>query len=64
MRFLLKFTNTKQGKHENVRAYNCRLKELFVILENQLADGLKKRWFIKGLIPSLRKKMKVVPPFS
>lgn len=33
------------------------------MLENQPIDRLKKRWFIEGLITSLRKKMKVVPPF-
>lgn len=53
--------NTKQGKHENVGACNCRLKELLSKMENQLAYGLKKRWFIEGLIPSLRWKMKLVP---
>jgi len=52
--------NTRQGKHENVRAYNRRLKELLVKLEKEPADGLKKRWFIEGLILSLRKKMKIV----
>ncbi|XP_059070956.1 uncharacterized protein LOC131861746 [Cryptomeria japonica] len=31
-------------------------------MDNTPTDGLKKRWFIEGLQPSLRKKMKVVPP--
>lgn len=34
---------------------------MLVKLENRLANKLKKHWFIEGLIPSLRKKMKVVP---
>lgn len=55
-------STTRQGKNENVRAYNCRLKELLGKMENQVADGQKRRWFIEGLIPSLRKKMKVVHP--
>lgn len=53
--------NSKQGKNESICAYNRRLKELLNKMENQLANGLKKRWFTKGLIPSLHKKMKVVP---
>lgn len=31
-------------------------------MENKLADGLQKRWFIEGLHLKLRKKMKIVPP--
>lgn len=46
-----KIYNTKQCKHENVRACNCRLKELLVKLENQSVDRLQKRWFLEGLIP-------------
>lgn len=57
-----KIYNTKQGKNKNVRAYNCRLKELLKKMENEPADGLKKQYFIEGLIFSLRKKMKVGPP--
>lgn len=41
-----KIYNTKQGKNENEQDYNCRLKELQVKLENQPADGMKKRYFI------------------
>lgn len=33
-------------------------------MESKLADGLQKRWFIEGLRPKLRKKMKIVPPSS
>lgn len=55
--------NTKQGKNESVRAYNSRFKELLNKMKNQPTDGLKKRWFTEGLIPSLRK-MKVVPTSS
>lgn len=54
--------NTKQGKSETVRSYYRKLKELIGKMDNTPADGLKKRWFIEGLQPSLRKKMKVVPP--
>jgi len=43
----------KQGK-EMMRDYNRRL----------LADELEKRWFEEGLKPSLRKKMKIIPPTS
>lgn len=56
--------NTKQGKIESVRAYNRRLRELLNKMENQPTDGLKKRWFVEGLVPSLRRTMKVVPPPS
>ena len=31
-------------------------------MENKPVDGLQKRWFIEGLQPKLRKKMKIVPP--
>ena len=40
-----KIYNTRQGKNESVKAYR-RLKELIGKLDNKLADGLKKRWFI------------------
>ena len=33
-------------------------------MENKSADGLQKRWFIEGLHPKLRKKMKIVSPLS
>ena len=33
-------------------------------LDNKPVDGLKKRWFIEGLTPSLRKKMRIVPPLT
>ena len=33
-------------------------------MENKPADGLQKIWFIEGLYPKLRKKMKIVPPSS
>ena len=33
-------------------------------MESQLVDGLKKRWFVEGLQPALKKKMKIVPPAS
>ncbi|GLJ23905.1 hypothetical protein SUGI_0454230 [Cryptomeria japonica] len=52
---------TKQGKKETVRAYGHRLKELVGKMESQPADGLKKRWFVEGLNPKLRRKMKIVP---
>lgn len=61
---MAKIYNTKQEKNENVQAYNRRLKELLVKLETQPTNSLKKRWYIKGLLPSLLKKMKVVPPSS
>ena len=55
---------TKQGKNETVRVYARKLKELISKMENKPADGLKKQWFIEGLRPELRKKMKIVPPSS
>ena len=54
--------NTRQEKGESVKAYSRRLKELIGKLDNKPVDELKKRWFIEGLTPSLRKKMKVVQP--
>ena len=33
-------------------------------MENKPVDGLQKRWFVEGLCPTLRKKMKIVPPSS
>lgn len=48
-KIVVEIYNTKQGKHENVRAYSCRLTQLVVKLEKELANGLKKRWFIEGL---------------
>lgn len=56
--------NTKQGKSGSVRAYNRRLRELLNKMENQSANGLKKKWFVEGQVLSLRWKMKVVPPPS
>ncbi|XP_059073473.1 uncharacterized protein LOC131045104 [Cryptomeria japonica] len=56
--------STKQGKKETVCAYGRRLKELLGKMDSQPADGLKKRWFVEGLRPSLRKKMKIVSPTS
>ena len=56
--------STKQGKNETVRTYARRLKELIGKMESQPADGLKKRWFVEGLRPSLKKKIKIVPPAS
>lgn len=56
--------NTKKGKSESVQAYKRRLRELLNKMENQPNDGLKKRWFVDGLVPSLKWKMKVVPPPS
>lgn len=56
--------NTEQGKNESVRAYSWQLKQLLGKTENQLADGLKKRWFVEGLKSSLKRKMKIVPPSS
>lgn len=55
---------TKQRKNETVRTYSRRLKELLRKMENQPANGLKKRWFVEGLKTSLRRKMKIVPPSS
>lgn len=60
-KIVVEIYNTKQGKNENVWAYNHRIKELLNKMENRLANGLKKRWFTKGLVPLLHKKMKVVP---
>lgn len=54
--------NTHQGKNGCVRVYQRRLKELIGKLENKPANEPKKRCFIEGLNPSIRKKMKVVPP--
>jgi len=31
-------------------------------MKSQLIDDLKNRWFIEGLGPSLKKKMKIVTP--
>ena len=58
---VIEIYNTRQEKKESVKAYTIRLKELIGKLDNKSADGLKKRWFIEGLTPSLRKKMKIVP---
>jgi Sec-independent protein translocase protein TatA len=33
-------------------------------MESAPTDRLKKRWFVEGLLPALRKKMKIVPPSS
>lgn len=33
-------------------------------MESPPADGLKKRWFIDGIKPALRRKMKIVAPAS
>ncbi|MDF3675356.1 hypothetical protein [Enterobacter hormaechei] len=41
--------NTKQGKHETVRVYARRLKDLINKMESKPADGLQKRWFVDGL---------------
>ena len=54
--------NTKQGKNETVRVFVRKLKDLINKMEDKPADGLQKRWFIEGLQPKLRKKMKIVPP--
>ena len=54
--------STKQGKNETVWAYARRLIELVGKMESQPADGLKKWWFVEGLRPALKKKMKIVPP--
>ncbi|MDF3686200.1 hypothetical protein, partial [Enterobacter hormaechei] len=56
--------NTKQGKHETVRVYARRLKDLINKMESKPADGLQKRWFVDGLRSELRRKMKIVPPSS
>lgn len=40
------------------------MKELVNKMESKPADGLKKRWFIEGLRPELKRKMKIVPPSS
>ena len=53
--------STKQEKNEIVWAYARWLKELVGKMESQLVDGLKKRWFVEGLRPALKKKMKIVP---
>ena len=55
---------TKQGKNKTVRVCARKLKELINKMESKLADGLKKQWFIEGLRPKLRKKIKIVPPSS
>ena len=56
--------NTKQGKNKTVRVYARKLKDLINKMKNKPADGLQKSWFIEGLHPKLRKKMKIVPPLS
>ena len=48
-----KIYNTKQGKNETVHKYARRLKELIGKMESSPADGLKKRWFVEGLRPTL-----------
>ena len=53
---VIEIYNTRQDKKESVKAYTRRLKELISKLDNKPMDGLKKRWFIEGLTPSLRKK--------
>lgn len=50
--------NVGEGKSKNVLEYNCRLRELLRMLENQQTNKLKKRWFIKALIPSMQKQTK------
>lgn len=52
----------KQGKNKTIRVYARRLKELVGKMESQPADRLKKRWFVEGLRPTLKEKMKIVPP--
>ena len=56
--------NTKQKKNETVWVFARRLKDLISKMENKPADGLQKQWFIEGLHPKLRKKMKIVPPYT
>lgn len=56
--------STKQQKNETIRTYARRLKELIGKMESQPVDGLKKRWFVEGLRPALKKKMKIVTPSS
>ena len=56
--------NTKQGKHETVRVYARKLKNLIHKMENKPVDGLQKRWFIEGLRPELKRKMKIVSVLS
>ena len=51
-----KIYTTKQGKNETICVYARRLKELINKMKSKLADGLKKRWFIEGLRPKLKKK--------
>ena len=63
-KIVAEISNTKQGKNEIVRVYARKLKDLINKMENKPADGLQKRWFIKGLHPKLWKKMKVVTPSS
>ena len=55
---------TIQRKNETVCVYAKKLKELVNKMEGKLADGLKKRWFIEGLRPELKRKMKIVLPSS
>lgn len=59
-----KIYNTKQGQKELARAYGRHLKELIGKMESQPVDGFKKRWFVEGPKPSLKRKMKIVPPSS
>ena len=54
----------KQGKNETVHVYARKLKEIINQMESKPTDGLKKRWFIEGLRPELKRKMKIVPPSS
>ena len=56
--------STKQAKIETIHAYTRWLKALVGKMESQPADGLKKRWYVEGLQPALKKKMKIVPPMS
>lgn len=39
--------NTKQAKDKTIQGYGQQLKGLVVKMESPLANGLKKRWFMR-----------------
>ena len=53
-----KIYSTEQEKNETICVYARRLKELVEKMESPLADGLRKQWFVKRLLPTLWKKIK------
>lgn len=59
-KIVTKIYNNRKDKHVIERDYNRMLKELFINLE-KTNNWIKKRQFIEGLIPSFKRKVKVIP---